>query len=170
MQTLKRFFQISDVLDELLTGICLFGLLCQIAVLVFSGRRGYYSAGLWIGIALALLGGLHIAWSLDKALDLGEEGATKKMRAYSLLRYGVALVVLGLLMILDFASPLTAFLGLMGLKISAYLQPLLHRAALALGLKTEVAKPLLSPEEVDELIRRQRQEERGEPDKIAESK
>ena len=99
-----------------------------------------------------------MAWSLDKALDLGQEGAVKKMRSYSLIRYAVALMVLGMMMIFDFAGPLTAFLGLMGLKVSAYLQPLLHRGFVRLGWKQEIIKPVLSPDEVDELIRREKEE------------
>ena len=157
--SLKRLFQVSDVLDELLAGIVLFGLICQIVLLVFFRERlPYYSAGLWIGVMLAAAGGVHMAWSLDKALDLGQEGAVKKMRSYSLIRYAVALMVLGMMMIFDFAGPLTAFLGLMGLKVSAYLQPLLHRGFVRLGWKQEIIKPVLSPDEVDELIRREKEE------------
>ena len=161
--SLKRFFQMSDVLDELLVGILFFGLLCQILIIIFlDGSGGYYSVGLWIGVALALAGALHMTWSLDKALDIEPEGAIRKMRSYSLLRYAAVLIVLGVLMILNTASPLTAFLGLMGLKVSAYLQPVCHRIFVKLGLKKDIQKPVLSPEEVDELIRREKEERRGE--------
>ena len=152
-QWLGSFFKMSDVLDELLAGILLYGILCNLILFLFGKAGLYHSCGLWIGILLAVIGSFHITWSLDKVLDLGEEGAVKKMRAYSLLRYGVVLIVLGVLMIVNKANPLTAFLGLMGLKISAYVQPFVHKAAVRAGLKKEIVKPLLSPEEVDELIR-----------------
>ncbi len=159
--TLKQVFRMNDVLDELLAGILLFGFICQIPLLLFlRDRELYYTAGLWIGVVLAMSGGVHMAWSLDKALDLGQDGAVKKMRTDSLIRYGVALVCLGLLMIFDFASPLTGILGLMGLKVSAYLQPFLHKGFVRLGWKEDIIKPVLSPEEVDELIRREKEEKR----------
>ncbi len=133
---LKRFFQMSDALGELLCGILFFGIICQIGLIIFlSGRGGYYSVGLWIGILLAMGMALHMTWSLDKALDFSPSDAIKKMRAYSLLRYAAVLIILGLLMIFDKASPLTAFLGLMGLKIGAYIQPFTHKLAIRLGIK-----------------------------------
>ncbi|MCR5418677.1 MAG: hypothetical protein K6E84_07160 [Lachnospiraceae bacterium] len=143
----------SDVLDELLCGILLCGVVCQIGLILFGKGALYHSAGLWIGIVLALIGAFHMTWSLDKALDLGAEGAVKKMRTYALLRYGVVLIVLGVMMILNFANPLTVFLGLIELKVAAYLQPFIHKAAIKLGLKKETVKELLTPEEVDDLIR-----------------
>lgn len=133
---LKRFFQMSDALGELLCGILFFGIICQIGLIIFlSGSGGYYSTGLWIGILLAMGMALHMTWSLDKALDFSPSDAIKKMRAYSLLRYAAVLIILGLLMIFDKASPLTAFLGLMGLKIGAYIQPFTHKLAIRLGIK-----------------------------------
>ena len=142
---LKRFFQMSDALGELLCGILFFGILCQIGLIIFlKGSGGYYSTGLWIGILLAMGMALHMTWSLDKALDYAPSDAIKKMRSYSLLRYAAVLIILGLMMIFDPASPLTAFLGLMGLKVGAYIQPFTHKAAIRLGLKPPdpEAKPL----------------------------
>ncbi|MCR5283021.1 MAG: hypothetical protein K6E18_06580 [Lachnospiraceae bacterium] len=151
-QWLGRFFQMSDVLDELLCGILLYGLVCQAGLLLFQKAALYHSIGLWIGIVLAVLGAFHITWTLDKILDLGAEDAVKKSRSYAVLRYGLVLIVLGILMIVNRANPLTAFLGLMGLKAGAYIQPTIHKAAVKMGLKQEIQKPLLTPEEVDELI------------------
>ena len=157
---LERFVkseEVADDLEELLLGIVIFCLLSQIVLLIlFPDKAGYHAAGLWIGAVMALAGAIHIAWSLNVSLDLGSEGAMKKMRIYAMIRYGVAVVVMGALMILNVANPLTAFLGLMGLKAGAYMQPVLHKAAVRLGWKKDRIKPLLSPEEVDELIREEK--------------
>ncbi len=156
-QSLGKFFQMSDVLDELLCGILIWGLICQTGLLIFfRSGAAYHSIGLWIGVMLALVGAFHITWSLDKALDLDQEGAIKKMRMYAMLRYGLVLIVLGVLMIINKANPLTAFLGLMGLKTAAYMQPFIHKAAVKMKLKKDLPKPLLTPEEVDELIREEK--------------
>ena len=39
----------------------------------------------------------------------------------------VIVIVMALVMVSGFANPLAAFLGLMGLKVAAYLQPFTHR-------------------------------------------
>ena len=87
-----------------------------------------YSIGLWLGIIASLLTTLHLSITLDKALDLGESGAKKHMVIQNLVRYFVLIIFLVLLMITDFANPLAAFLGLMGVKAGAYMQPILHMA------------------------------------------
>jgi hypothetical protein len=110
---------------------------------------------------LAIAGALHMTWSLDKALDGGPPDAIKLMRVYALLRYGIVLIIFGILMIFDFADPLTAFAGLLSLKFAAYLQPVLHKAAVKLGIREDIKKEILSPEEVDELIRREKAEAAG---------
>lgn len=70
---------------------------------------------------------IHMAWSLGIALSLGEDGAIKMMQKHNLLRYGVVVLLLGLLMVLRLGNPLSAFLGIMGLKVAAYMQPITHK-------------------------------------------
>ncbi len=136
MRWLKSFFEMSDSLSELLAGTALFGIICQICIIVFlKGSGGYHSLGLWIGLLLAFVMAFHMTWSLDRSLSLSPDEAVKKMRGYSLLRYAIILICLGLCMVINFANPLTAFLGVMGLKAGAYMQPLVHKAAIRMGIK-----------------------------------
>ena len=116
------------ILIEMWTGSVLFGVLCQISIVWFVKDKAGFSIGLWFGVLAALLTILHLSISLDKALDLGEAGAKKHMVIQNLVRYFVLIVFLSLLMITDFANPLAAFLGLMGVKAGAYLQPFVHMA------------------------------------------
>lgn len=124
---IKKLKQLSDVLPELLLGIFIFGILCQIIGPFFVKEKLFYSMGLWIGVLCAMAMAIHMAWSLSIALSLGEEGAVKMMQKHNLLRYGVLTLVLGGLMILRIGNPLSAFLGVMGLKVAAYLQPITHK-------------------------------------------
>lgn len=124
---IKERIQNNVTLFEMWAGTVLFGVLCQISVVWFLKDKSGYSIGLWLGIIMALLTILHLSISLNKALDLGEGGAKKHMVIQNLVRYFVLIIFLVLLMITDFANPLAAFLGLMGVKAGAYLQPLLHR-------------------------------------------
>ena len=61
--------RIDPTLFELCLGILLYGVAFQAAILVFSGKSAY-SAGLWIGVFLAVAGAFHMWWSLDRGLDL----------------------------------------------------------------------------------------------------
>ena len=117
----------NDTLLEMWLGTVLFGAVCQLGLVWFLKDKLGYSIGLWLGIMAALLTILHLSVSLEKALDLDEGGAKKHMVTQNLVRYFVLILFLVVLMITDFANPLAAFLGLMGVKAGAYLQPVLHK-------------------------------------------
>lgn len=93
----------------------------------FFSRNPAYSIGLWIGVFLAMAGVFHMWWSLDRGLDLPEKEAVKSLGAQNIIRYAVLVLVIGALMFVDFANPIFAFCGYMGMKVSAYLNPLVHR-------------------------------------------
>ena len=128
MQKLKNWLNgLSDVLPDLLIGILLYGVVCEAVGLIFVKDRLFYSIGLLIGILCAMGMAVHMAWSLNMALDLGESGAVKKMQLHNLLRYGIVVVVVFALWLSGIGNPVVAFLGIMGLKVAAYLQPFTHK-------------------------------------------
>lgn len=116
----EKITRINRTLFELETGILLFGVVCQLFVFLLKDKL-YYSLGLWIGILIAMICAFHMWWSLDKALDLPERAAVKSMSAHNILRYLFITVALVLIAISGVVSPLSAFLGVMGLKASAYM-------------------------------------------------
>lgn len=133
---MKNTHKIDDTLKELLVAIIVFELAAQIigGILVgilLKGGLLKYSIGLWIGAALACACAWHMWWSLDRNLSVNadNEGAA---RAYSikasLIRYAVVLLVFAGICLTTFSYPLAAFLGIMGLKVGAYLQPFVKRA------------------------------------------
>lgn len=123
----KRLRTLNSALPALWLSILLYGIVCQIAGFFLVGDKLSYSLGLWIGIILALLMAYHMAYVLSNALDMGERGAQISVTKHNMIRYGVVVVVLGILMLTDVANPLAAFAGLMGLKVGAYLQPLTNK-------------------------------------------
>ena len=128
MQKVKNWLNgLSDVLPDLLIGILLYGVVCEAVGLIFVKDRLFYSIGLLIGILCAMGMAVHMAWSLNMALDLGESGAVKKMQLHNLLRYGIVVVVIFALWLSGIGNPVVAFLGIMGLKVAAYLQPFTHK-------------------------------------------
>ena len=124
---MKAFIlKMNRTLFELETGILIFGIFCQLCLLSFA-KRGQYSAGLWIGILTAAFAAFHMWRGLDRGLDLGEKGAVSYLSRQNIIRYLVIVLVLILTAVSGVANPLTAFLGIMGLKVSAYMQPFTKR-------------------------------------------
>ncbi|MBE5852688.1 MAG: hypothetical protein E7299_07040 [Lachnospiraceae bacterium] len=118
---------VNETLKELLLGIFVWGVLGQAVPIWFIKDKGNYSIGLWIGVLLAAACAIHMYKTLERALDLDEKGAQKTSVTGSAIRYMVILLVMGILMITEFGNPLAAFLGVMGLKAAAYMQPFIHR-------------------------------------------
>ncbi len=117
----------NKTLLELISGIFIYGIICQIIGGILVEDKLGYSSGLWIGIVTAVAAAVHMWHSLDRALDFDEGTAGKKMQAQSIVRYVVIVIIMGLTMINGVTNPLAAFLGIMSLKVAAYLQPFTHK-------------------------------------------
>ena len=117
-------------LKELMTGILLFGLVCLVAGVWFVPSPLKYILGILTGLILALSAAWHMHRSICRNMDLNA-GNDSAANAYavknSMIRYGVILVVFLAVCLTDFAYPLAVFLGIMGLKAGAYLQPFTHK-------------------------------------------
>ncbi|WWR15702.1 ATP synthase subunit I [Lachnospiraceae bacterium JLR.KK008] len=124
--------RINETLAELLIGIAVSGILLQLIFVWLVKDTVSFAAGLWIGVSLAAFLAWHMWKGIDEALDRGEAGAQKLMRTRFAFRYGIVILVLGILMGTEVADPLAAFLGIMTLKVAAYLQPVTHKAILKL--------------------------------------
>ena len=136
---------------ELVTGIVAFGLVCQIVGVFLPLNRVFYAVGLWSGILVALFSAVHMWRSLNKAFTRDEKGAVSIMAGGYILRYLLTGVVLILLYYTGIGYPLAGFLGVLGLKAGAYLQPVSHKFYNFIFHETDpVAEPLLETEEVSE--------------------
>lgn len=117
----------DHTLQELLLGIILLGVAIQIVVAVLSKDYLYNAIGLWSGIAIACFTAIHMKRSIEDALDLGEQGATKYVRMAYLKRMLLSLVFMGIVIYFHLGNPITLLIGVFPLKVAAYLQPLLHK-------------------------------------------
>lgn len=118
--------KIDPTLFELCLGILAYGVIFEIVLLIFS-REITYSLGLWIGVVLALAGAVHMWWSLNRGLDLPEKEAVKSLSIHNIIRYLILAAVLAVLIGTRLANPIFTFAGYMGMKVSAYLNPLIHK-------------------------------------------
>lgn len=119
----KIVLGINRTLFELEVGILIFGGLCQLFVFLPKDKLSY-SLGLWVGIITAAFAAFHMWWTLDKGLDLEEKSAVGYLGRQNVIRYVVIVAVIVTAAVSGIVNPLSAFLGVMGLKVSAYMQPL----------------------------------------------
>lgn len=120
----------TDTLKEILLGIVFFTAVCQLVGMWFVPNMAGYAIGLWLGGALACFCAVHMNLSLQRNLNQNgnnEKAVQTTAIRSNLLRYAAVVIVFLIICITDFAEPLAAFLGIMGLKAGAYLQPLIHR-------------------------------------------
>ena len=110
---------------ELWAGIGVVGVLGQ-AVVFFVEKKAYFTIGWWYGIVLSLFMAWHMWRSLDKGLDMGD-GAAGYLTKANIIRYVVVAVAYIVLAILDFGNPIAAFVGVLILKVAAYIQPFTHK-------------------------------------------
>lgn len=123
---IEKLRRINRAVFELYVGIVFIGLLCQLIGMWFVQDKVLYTIALWLGIVLALVTVLHMYRTLDKALDMGAD-ATKIVTKANLIRYGCIVIVFGIVLITEVLNPLITFMGLMSLKVAAYLQPFTHK-------------------------------------------
>lgn len=126
-----------DILTELLTGIISLGILIQIGMAIAFENYLYNAIGLWAGIGIAVFMAIHLKRSIEDELDLGEEGAMKHARTAYATRMLITMIVLGVVIYFKLGNPITVVIGIFPLKLSAYLQPLIHKIFLKLDKTKE---------------------------------
>ena len=122
--------RLNDALPGLVAGIIIYGIVIQLTGVWFVEDKAGYSIGLWYGIAIAIWMAINLAQVIFDSVTLdGGEKANRRIIAKSVLRYIVVVILFFILGYFNFGNLFTALLGAMGLKISAYMQPLGEKAA-----------------------------------------
>lgn len=141
---ISKVRSVNDSLPELVGGVIGFGVICEIIGLFFVSDKVNYSIGLWIGVIVAIMMSFHMAYTLNHAVERNEKDAQSYAIVQNLLRYFLVVVILGILMLTNVGNPLAAFAGIMGIKVSAYLQPLWQKLLLKISCKREKNQNLSS--------------------------
>lgn len=122
---------------------------CMVVFLIIGAffMRPYYiyAIALFIGNLGGVLRIYHIYDVLDQALDMGEEGAKKKVIVNSLLRMAVTVFMLVGSIFLGITAFVGVALGMVEIKICAYFHPQIHKLLIRLGYE----KPDPLPEETE---------------------
>lgn len=120
---IKNSHKINVTVIDLFIGILIYGIIFEILGILLVKGKGTYTLGLLFGIIVALGLVVHMYVTLDKALDMDQVRASRYMVKNSLLRALVMLVAVGIGLYLEQVSFVAILIGIIGLKISAFLQP-----------------------------------------------
>ena len=119
-------------LFELILGIILFTVICQAASLIIFRHKLYYCMGLLLGSIVAVISAVYMSYTIGKACD-NEAGAGRIITLGAIIRYVYTCIFIAVLAITDVFSPLTGFLGVMSLKLGAYMVPGVHKLLKRMG-------------------------------------
>ncbi len=120
--------RIPAIVIELCVGIIAFSLVCELIGIWFVSDKAGFSVGLWLGCALACVCSYHIWSLLDRSLELNDEkAAARRVGTGYIIRYAALIVLIVILYFTRIGSPFAAFLGYIGMKPAAYMQPTVHK-------------------------------------------
>ncbi len=108
-------------------GIIIFACLCELVGVWFVHDKAHYTIGLLLGALLSCASVYHMWYVLDRSLGTDEKKAARLVGSGYIIRYCVLIILIVVLYFTDFASPFAAFLGYMGMKPAAYIQPYTHK-------------------------------------------
>ncbi|MBQ7765866.1 MAG: ATP synthase subunit I [Lachnospiraceae bacterium] len=147
--------KLNATLAELWVGSVLFALASLIIGIWFAENKLAYAIGLLVGTLTTMYLAWHMARSIDKMMDKAEQGldGSAGMRVSSLLRYGlVVLILIASAFVSEYVNPISVFLGILGLKVAAYLQPFTHKIVFKVfGWEEEVYPDMPDTEENKEV-------------------
>ena len=118
----------KQTLKELMAGLAVWGILVLVILMIVSRHRLAVACGLLVGLAAAAWLLWHMYHHLDIALDMDATHAGRHIQASAMKRFLVMAVVLALAMTqYRYIHPVGTVLGMFGMKISAFMQPKIHR-------------------------------------------
>lgn len=130
---MKKFLNsLNPMLLDLSTGCIIYGIVGEVIILV--GGLLFYQEFFWkivlgflIGTAAAVALTVHMYFGVVESLSLGETGALKHTRKMYIFRIAGILVILVLIYFTGFCDAVAFVVGLISLKVAAYLQPITHK-------------------------------------------
>ena len=121
---LKR---LDPTVRDLLTGALLYGIIVEIIGMILVENRLSYSLGILVGYICVVFMVCHMYLTLEKALDMDPDSASKFSTRNNILRYVILVIILMLVAWLPKVSVIAVIIMIFGMKISAFLQPVISK-------------------------------------------
>ena len=111
----------NETLLDLVFGVIIYGIMLEVIGLLVVENPLSYSLGLFLGCGVAIFLSIRMYVTLDEALDMDEKSATRYITKQGIFRAVVMLVAAAIGMVVPFISFIAVIIGILGLKIAAYL-------------------------------------------------
>lgn len=155
--------QAKRILHELYIGIAIYCVPFMLLGILLMRPLWIFELSVIVGGLGACLQARSIYKTLDVALDLPKGKAKAYATGKSVLRLIFCLALMAIGMIIDWVSFVGVVIGLIGLKISAFLNPFLDKFLVKKGIyEPETPAPLKTPEEIDEEMAAELEEDADE--------
>jgi len=122
----KKSTKINITLIELLFGIGIYAAAGVILIMLLMQDKGRSLTAFLIGVTVSTGMVIHMYTELEKALYMDEMGALKHTRMTTCFRMVAVAVILAAVGITK-GDVISAVVGVMALKVSAYIQPFTHK-------------------------------------------
>ena len=95
-----------------------------VAERIFGDKYIYIILGFLIGILMSIILVMLMARTVENMLSIGDNGAVKEGVIGALIRAAIVIAVIVLLLVTHVGNVISMLIGLFGLKLSAYIQPI----------------------------------------------
>lgn len=130
--------KINPTMIELIIGVLVYGIIGELLIIglnyftgimeeLFKDDIFFIAVGFLIGIILAIVLVTYMARSVETAVEMGENGALKHTMISSVIRFVIIVGIIVLLMVTHVGNVFAMLFGALGLKLSAYVQPVTHK-------------------------------------------
>jgi hypothetical protein len=117
----------NQTLADLILGIIIYGIAAAVLVLVIAENKAGCFISLILGLACAVFLIWHMSYVLERAVYMGEDSAVKYSRKRYVIRLFVVAASIGICVAVPGLEPICALIGMLALKLAAYMQPLIHK-------------------------------------------
>lgn len=117
--------EVKETLRGFYIGIGIYALVIEVIGLIFSGNRLAYTIGVLFGVIISIYLTIHLAKTIDRALELPQEPAIRHMQIQSVKRLFITLFVLTIGLMVEWINFIALVLGLFGRKAGALMAPTL---------------------------------------------
>ncbi len=124
MKIIKKLKRLNEALPGLLFGILIYGMLAELIGVWFFDDKHRYTTGLIIGLSCSAYMAINLASVIEDSV-LGD--SPRMLAVKSVIRYLIVCAVMIGMMYFKLGGLVSGLLGLLGLKVSAYAQPLLNK-------------------------------------------
>ncbi|NLL93335.1 MAG: hypothetical protein GX225_04200 [Clostridiales bacterium] len=131
----NRIWTRNPMLVDLIIGNLFFLLIGEIIIfLVFKGRI-HVMLGFFVGVLASIAMVIHMAVCIDDSVRMDEHTALKHIRKTYFIRVIILVVAFVFVWIFGIGDPYAMVVGVLVLKLSAYIQPITHRLTSKLNRK-----------------------------------